>query len=49
MELGAQNYNGHDLDLFFKKFNEGRLNDRPKLISIDGGESLHNLASSRSY
>ncbi|KAL1939834.1 hypothetical protein VTO73DRAFT_9534 [Trametes versicolor] len=38
VELGAQNYNGHDLDLFFQKFNIGRLNDRPKLISIDGGK-----------
>ncbi|KAH9858769.1 subtilisin-like protein [Lenzites betulinus] len=37
VELGDQNYNGRDLDFFFKKFAPGRVGDRPTFVSIDGG------------
>ncbi|KAJ8481461.1 hypothetical protein ONZ51_g5989 [Trametes cubensis] len=37
MELGQENYNGNDLDVFFKSYAPDQVGDRPKLVSVDGG------------
>ncbi|KAI9060234.1 subtilisin-like protein [Trametes sanguinea] len=37
VELGTQNYNGKDMDIFFKSYAPDLVGQRPKMISIDGG------------
>ncbi|OSD06822.1 subtilisin-like protein [Trametes coccinea BRFM310] len=37
VELGSENYNGKDMDTFFKSYVPDLVGQRPKMISIDGG------------
>ena len=43
VEYGPETYTADDLDLFFKNFSASQIGERPKLISIDGGESPASL------